>query len=189
MNNLTITGDELLLPGVRVLDFWRWALGDLRLNSTRGMLAQFLVAQAVGDLRPNDDGWGDFDVLSPEGIKIEVKSSGYLQSWSQVNPSKIVFSGLMGRTWSAETGYGASPEVRADVFVFAVHTCQDPEAYDPLDLDAWDFYVLPGSRVRAVGQKSMNLNRVRSLAGDPVKWEELRASILANAPQRESSAR
>src|SRR5690606_21596217 len=98
MNDLTITGEEVLLPGVRVLDFWRWALGDLRLNSTRGMLAQFLVARAVWDTRPNDDGWGDFDVLSPEGIKIEVKSSGYLQSWSQVNPSRIVFSGLMGRT-------------------------------------------------------------------------------------------
>lgn len=75
-----LSGDEPLLPGVRVRDFWAWAMGDLRPNSTRGMLAQFLVAKAVGDTRPLDDGWGDFDVQSPEGIKIEVKSSGYLQS-------------------------------------------------------------------------------------------------------------
>lgn len=188
MNDLTITGEEVLLPGVRVLDFWRWALGDLRLNSTRGMLAQFLVARAVWDTRPNDDGWGDFDVLSPEGIKIEVKSSGYLQSWSQVNPSRIVFSGLMGRTWSAQTGYGSAPEVRADVFVFAVHTCLEPEAYDPLDLEAWEFYVLPGSTLRELGQKSMNLNRVRFLAGDPVKWRNLRETILDSAPTQKTNA-
>jgi hypothetical protein len=29
-----------------VLDFWRWALGDLRMNTARGYLAEFLVACA-----------------------------------------------------------------------------------------------------------------------------------------------
>jgi hypothetical protein len=31
-----------------VLDFWRFALSDLRMNNTRGYLAEFLVAKAVG---------------------------------------------------------------------------------------------------------------------------------------------
>src|SRR5689334_1809608 len=86
-----LTGEEEILPGATVRDFWAWALGDLRLNANRGMLAQFLVARAVGDVRPRDDGWGNFDVLTPEGIKVEVKSSGYLQSWRQTRPSRIVF--------------------------------------------------------------------------------------------------
>lgn len=153
------------------------------------MFAQFLVVQAVGDTRPNDDGWGDFDMLWPEGVKIQVKSSAYLQSWSQENPSRIVFSGLMRQTWSAETGRSKTREVRADVFVFAVHTCQSPDAYDPLDLDAWGFYVLSGSTIREIGQRSMNLNRVRAFAGDPIKWSQLRTTILQKANQHEMEIR
>lgn len=174
-----LTGDEVILPGITVRDFWSWALGDLRLNANRGMLAQFLVAQAVGDQRLRDDGWGNFDVLTPEGIKVEVKSSGYLQSWKQPRLSKIVFSGLIGYSWSDETGYGAEREVRADVFVFAVHTCQDPATYDPLDLTAWAFYVVPGSAIRETGQKTMGLARVKCLAGTAIEWDNLRQAVHA----------
>jgi hypothetical protein len=168
-----LSGAEQVLPGVTVRDFWAWALGDLRLNSTRGMLAQFLVAKALGDPRLRDDGWGNFDVLTPEGIKVEVKSSGYLQSWTQRRLSRIVFSGLKARSWDAETRYSAEPEFRADVYVFAVHTCQDPSLYDPLDLDAWIFYVLPASVVRELGQKTLSLARLSALAPSPVSWSEL----------------
>ena len=95
----TLSGTETILPGVTVRDLWAWAMGDLRLNTNRGALAQFLVAKAVGDGRLMDDGWGNFDVLSAEGIKVEVKSSAYLQSWRQSKLSSIVFSGLTGIPW------------------------------------------------------------------------------------------
>lgn len=171
-------GDEWLTPGVTVRDFWAWALGDLRLNSTRGMLAQFLVARAVGDPRPRDDGWGDFDVLTADGVKVEVKASGYLQSWKQAKPSKIVFSGLKALPWSDETGeWGSEPEFRADVYVFAVHLCTDHAAYDPLDLAAWRFYVLPASVLRALNQKTLTLSRLETLAPPPVPWAGLRDAI------------
>jgi hypothetical protein len=184
-----LTGDELLLPNIRVRDFWAWAFGDLKLNSTRGMLAQFLVAKAVGDTRLNDDGWGDFDVLSPEGIKVEVKASGYVQSWEQQGLSEIKFSGLSGRTWSAKDGYGESREYRADVFVFAVHTCQNRDAYDPISLDQWDFYVIPGSVIRETGYKSMGLNRVRSFAGEAIRWDAVRSAVIdaARTPIQDNS--
>lgn len=168
-----LTGAEQIMPGVSVRDFWAWALGDLRLNSTRGMLAQFLVAKALADPRLQDDGWGNFDVLTPEGLKVEVKASGYLQSWQQKSLSKIVFSGLKARSWDPETRYSAEPEFRADIYVFAVHTCQDLETYDPLDLDAWIFYVLPASVVRDLGQKTLSLARLARLAAGPVKWAKL----------------
>jgi hypothetical protein len=168
-----LTGVEQVLPGVSLWDFWAWALGDLRLNSTRGMFAQFLVAKALSDPRLRDDGWGNFDVLTPEGIKVEVKSSGYLQSWTQKKLSKIVFSGLKGRSWDAETGYSAEPEFRADVYVFAVHTCQDQSTYDPLDLDAWIFYVLPAEIVRDLGQKTLSLARLAAKAPPRVSWSGL----------------
>ena len=44
------------------------------------------------------------------GIKVEVKSSAYLQSWNQRKLSSIMFSGLTGREWSAETNELAADE-------------------------------------------------------------------------------
>jgi hypothetical protein len=144
-------------------------------------LAQFLVAKALGDIRLRDDGWGDFDVLTPEGIKVEVKSSGYLQSWSQTTLSKIVFSGLKARPWDAMTGRGLAPQFRADVYVFAVHTCQEPANYDPLDYTAWEFYVLPAKTIRGLDQKTISLPRLKALAQDAVPWDQLHVAVQAAA--------
>lgn len=176
-----LTGEEPLVAGATVRDFWAWALGDLRLNANRGMLAQFLVARAVGDPRPRNDGWGDYDVESPDGIRIEVKSSGYLQSWRQQRPSRITFSGLKALRWDDATGYGERPEFRADVYVFAIHGCTDPVAYDPLDLSAWSFRVLPASVLRVLDQRSISLWRLETLAPDAVAWDGLAAAIRAAA--------
>lgn len=44
-----------------VVDFWRWAFSDLRDNTTRGILAEFLVTKAVGGERGLRIGWDNFD--------------------------------------------------------------------------------------------------------------------------------
>jgi len=178
-----LTGDEQLLPGITVRDFWAWALGDLRLNASRGMLAQFLVAKSAGDTGLRDDGWGDFDVLTPGGIRIEVKSSGYLQSWNQARPSTITFGGLWGRSWSTETGeWSAEPTARADVFVFAVHTCQDHSLSDHLNLAFRLFYVVPSAKIYELRQKSIRLNRLISLPSvECVQWDGLRDAVQSAA--------
>jgi hypothetical protein len=115
--------------------------------------------------------------LTPEGIKVEVKSSGYLQSWAQKGLSKIVFSGLKARSWDALIGYSEEAEFRSDAYVFAVHTCQDPSVYDPLVVNDWIFYVLPSSTIRRLGQKTLTLSRLVTLAPEAVLWEELRSAV------------
>src|SRR3954447_25289045 len=64
-----------------VLDFWRWALGDLRMNLARGYLAEFLVARALEDPRPVREEWADYDVTAADGTLVEVKTTAYLQGW------------------------------------------------------------------------------------------------------------
>src|ERR1700751_234109 len=125
-----LSGDERFSASpLSVLDFWRWAFSDLRTNIVRGVLAEFLVAYAVGDPSPLRAAWDDWDVTTPTGIKVEVKSSAYLQSWRQRRLSSIVFSGLTGRAWSDEAPgrMAAERTLRADVYVFAVHTCREPD--------------------------------------------------------------
>jgi hypothetical protein len=103
-----------------VLDFWRWAFSDLRTNIVRGVLAEYLVARAVGDPSPLRKAWDNWDVTTATGIKVEVKSSAYLQSWNQRKLSAITFSGLTGQEWSAETNeLAADRTLRAEVYVFA----------------------------------------------------------------------
>jgi hypothetical protein len=40
-----LKGNEPFSTGSKVLDFWRWALGDLRMNTARGFPTDLLPAQ------------------------------------------------------------------------------------------------------------------------------------------------
>jgi hypothetical protein len=175
-----LVGHEPLLDG-SVADFWRWALSDLRMNTARGWFAEYLIAQAVGDPRPGRTEWGSYDVESAEGIKIEVKTSGYWQSWAQRTRSSITFGGLWSRKWTPQTGYEPEPSIVADVFVFAVQAALTADSYDPLDLSQWEFYVLPSSIIRERVGKSVGLTTLTQLGGAPIKLDGLRAAIVAAA--------
>lgn len=177
---LPLAGSEPLLDG-SVADFWRWALSDLRMNTARGWFAEYLIARSVGDLRPGRTEWESYDVKSAEGIRIEVKSSGYWQSWAQKAPSSITFRGLRTRKWAPQTGYEPEPSIVADVFVFAVQAAPTAEAYDPLDVTQWDFYVLPASIIRERLGNSVGLATLRRLSGGPIKLDSLRTAIIAAA--------
>ena len=182
-----LTGDEPITgTSGSVRDFWAWALSDLRGNTVRPMLAEFLVAQALGAAsRPRIE-WDAYDVVTTDGVRVEVKSSAYLQAWAQARPSAIRFGGLNGRTWDAATGYAASATYNADVYVFALVTARDHAWYDPLDLGQWTFWVLPRRIVEATGQRSMALSRVEQLAGVPVSHDGLATAvrIAAEAGER-----
>lgn len=160
-----------------VLDFWRWAFSDLRDNTQRGVLAEFLAALALGRTQARRRAWDNYDVTTCSGLRVEVKASGYLQSWAQAAHSRLSFGRVIARTWDANTNeFGAEPEVRADVFVFSAQTCKDPQRYDALDISQWEFYVVAAERVRECAYKSVSIAWVRKHA-DPVPFGELAATI------------
>lgn len=164
-----------------VVDFWRWAYSDLRDNTHRGVLAEFFVALALNGTGTRRKGWANFDVESQSGVRVEVKASGYLQSWPQAKHSAITFGRVAARSWDENTNeFSADAEVRADVFVFAVQACKDPEAYDALDLGQWEFYVVPAGPVRDCGYKSLSLSWVKRNA-DPIAFDQLAPAIAAVA--------
>lgn len=159
-----LSGDERFKGAdASVIDFWRFAMSDLRMNNTRGYLAEFLVARALGVAAQRVE-WDDYDVLW-DGVKIEVKSSAYLQAWAQRRPSQIRFTGLRGRSWGDITaGLADEKTYKADVYVLSVLTTEDHALYDPLDVGAWQFYVLPRSVIEEKGVDSMSLATVDQLA-------------------------
>jgi hypothetical protein len=174
-----LTGSEAFSDiNLTVLDFWRWAFSDLRTNIVRGVLAEFLVATAVGDPSPLRNAWDNFDVTTPSGIRVEVKSSAYLQSWNQRRVSNIVFTGLTGRSWLAETNLLSDErELRADVYVFAIHTCREPEQYDALDMKYWEFRVLGARTLREYGYRSITKRLLDRIAPNGSRLHELAEAI------------
>ena len=128
-----------------VLDFWRWAFSDLLSNATRGKLAEFIVASALDvDLQEASNEWGAYDLSTQDGLKIEVKTSAYVQAWSQKDYSKPVFSIAKAKYWDPDTGMSDEAAKRhADIYVFCLLKEKDQSKINPLQLEQWDFFVVP----------------------------------------------
>ncbi len=126
-------------------------------------------------------GWDNYDVESPEGIRIEVKASAYLQSWAQRRLSAIRFAGLSGLSWDAKEGWGEEREIRADVFVFAIQACEDQSHYRALDIAQWVFHVVGAPTVREHGSRSVGMSFLKKHAPEPVGFDRLAETIRASA--------
>jgi hypothetical protein len=177
-----LSGDEQLSIGSTVLDFWRWALGDLRMNTARGFLAEYLVAAAVGSKAPNRVEWASHDVETRNGDRLEVKASGYLQSWAQARLSVPSYSFKSVRThevWDPALAEmrEVDPEERVDAWVFALQKCSQPDDYDPLDVGQWEFRAISHRRLFRSGQTSARLSFFARHDIEPVGIEGLADAV------------
>ena len=156
----------------RLDDFWSWACSDLANNTMRGVLAEYLVATALGAAIGTRTEWDTVDIRTPEKWRVEVKSAAYLQSWAQPRLSEISFSIAPASGWDAQTGTTSADVLRrSDVYVFCLLHHQDKQTLNPLYLDQWNFHVLP-TRVldeRCPTQKSIRLSSLERL--NPLKTD------------------
>ncbi len=174
-----------------VLSFWQWSASDLVSNVTRGTLAEFIIATALGiDINVIRRDWDAYDLTTPEGLKVEVKSAAYVQSWHQTKLSNIMWRTPRTRAWDAESNRQDDESRRqADVYVLALLHHQDKSTIDPLNLAQWYFFVLPSLSLdrRTRSQHSITLPSLITLAGPPVSYAELSAAVdRAGQAQRET---
>lgn len=163
-----------------VADFWSWSASDFRSNTLRALLAEFLVATAVGAHAGTRVEWDSYDVLAPGGHRIEVKASAYLQAWPQRKPSTIKFGGLRSRTIRTENLYNEEKSYNAIVYVFALLNATEHAVYDALDTDQWTFWVVPGAKIRDHGSSSVSLATVERLSDHrSVRYAALAQAIAA----------
>ncbi len=147
-------------------DFWAWAFSDIIGNTERGKLAEYIVAMAIGTADEISTSWESYDLATPDGVRIEVKTSGYLQTWEQKSLSKINFGIRPTHAWdSKENIYDDSIVRQADAYVFCVHKHTEQDTLNPLDINQWDFYTLSTKVLneKATNQKTITLNGVISL--------------------------
>lgn len=167
--------------GFSVKEFWQWAFSDLQQNNIRGILAEFLIAKALDINLGLRLSWDDYDLMTSDGFKIEVKCGAYLQNWNQKKHSELVFGGLCGQAWDKVEGRrGGKAQYRADIYIFAVQNALTHDEYDALDLTQWEFYMLTKEQLEQRNTKSMSLGVVKRMA-KPVTFTELAFEIKSRS--------
>jgi len=164
-----------------LLSYWQWSASDLVSNATRGIVAEYIVARSLGLAEKGvRDEWAAYDLETPSGIKIEVKSAAYLQSWHQERLSSISFLTRKTRAWDADTNTQSHESKRqADVYVFALLTHTEKKTVDPLNVDQWHFYVLPTAVLdaRKRSQHSIMLKSLENLCSGAITYDELPQAV------------
>jgi hypothetical protein len=167
--------------GFDLLSFWRWSASDLVSNVMRGRFAEYIVARALGLAAEGvREEWAPFDLLTESGIKVEVKSAAYVQSWHQRALSLVSFVVPKTLAWNAETNtQDREARRQADVYVFALLAHLDKATLDPLDLGQWRFYVVPTLLLdaRSRSQHSITLKSLEGLAGPPVEYAGVKEAV------------
>ena len=164
-------------------EFLAWAYDDLLTNTTRGVLAEYIVAKALGIRGTTRIEWDKYD-LDIDGVGVEVKSAAYVQTWKQTRPSTISFDISPTTGWDARTNtYAASAMRSAAVYVFCLLEGKDREHIDPLNVAQWTFYVLSTSVLNreVPEQKTIRLGPLQALCAHPCTYDELKAAIDAAA--------
>ena len=164
-----------------LLNFWQWAYSDIIGNTERGNLAEYLVALACNIDHKVQVSWDSYDLELPNGIKIEVKSSAYLQSWKQKRYSKPSFGIQKTKAWDyIENLYHEESKRQADVYVFALLSHYYNETLNPLDTSQWEFYILRTDviDIEMKDRKQISLDKVKKLNAVKSSFSELMNNIL-----------
>ena len=163
-----------------LLNFWQWFASDLANNVLRGVLAEYIVAKALGIETDVRRSWEPYDLTTPSGIKIEVKSAAYLQSWYHKKYSTISFGIKQTRAYDPDTNTFADEIKRqADVYVFCLLKHKDKSTLDPLDLDQWEFYILEASVLneKYSARDSIGLTALQKLNSCKARYEEIATCV------------
>lgn len=177
--------------GSSVLDFWSWAYSDLIRNVNRGAFAEFIVLEAMnnqsGITPPRTNfrvSMDAYDLLSPDGIRVEVKSSAYIQAWESEHPARISFRIAPAKSLDSSGNYSADSQYcrHSDVYVFCVWTAMSREQ-NILDLSLWDFYVIATKILdqKVPNQKTITFQSLLSLQPRKVNYFGLYEAIRSEA--------
>jgi hypothetical protein len=172
-----IAGEPL---GLTILEFWQWACSDILVNTFRGWLAEFLVASDLGITKGTRRDWEGFDLEAPDGTRIEVKSSGYVQSWTQKRLSRPLFSIRPAHAWDPETDTFTPEKARhSDVYVFCLHHHKDKPTADPADLSQWTFFILATAQIDewSEDRQSVTLKDLERLGAAAAQYGQIGAAI------------
>lgn len=162
--------------GFTLQDFWQFQFSNI--YDLQEHIAEFLVAKALGINEPhNRNGWTLWDV-DYEGLRIEIKETGYYYSWQENGHISKRRSWGITKAFSEYKNPKSEYKRQSDVYVFCLNTGESPKDSDPLNLEHWEFYIVKTKLIdeKCGDHKSISLNRVRALT-NKVSFEEIKPTI------------
>ncbi len=159
--------------------FWIWNQSNLIENRTRGILAEFIVKEALNIKKGTRIEWDNYDLITASGIKIEIKSASYIQSWKQKDYSKISFDIEPKKMDSINPKFTGKYKRWSDFYVFCLLDCKNQTNINPLNLNQWTFYVLNTNTLdeKVPKQKRIRLNPLLKLQPIKCNFAELKNII------------
>ena len=173
--------------GYKLKEFWQWSSSDLLSNATRGKFAEYIIATLMDvNLFYVREEWGEYDLTATveldngklDLIKIEVKSSSYLQTWDQEKYSKIIYSIKKRGDWKNRIKKEDFNRP-SDIYIFCLLNHKDKDTVDPLNMNQWLFFVLSTKRINEIykNKSSISLNTLEKIT-NCVKYDELKNKII-----------
>lgn len=172
-----------------VLEFWKYGFSNLNSNVIRGVLAEFIVENALKDNSEIEvrSPWGDYDVLF-KGKKIEVKCCSYIQDWDQTDYSQIKWSGLKAKELyysdavKKQSELNQTADYKADVYVLALFKHKEHATLDILDMGQWCFWVLSREELNEASKNSGSVSflKLQKIGIEPVQFSDLSRMIITS---------
>ena len=163
--------------GMTMLEFWRWKYSEI--YDIQDELAEFIVAKALGLKEAYNVGnWTLFDI-DYRDTRIEVKETSYQHAWQTDEEEKS-----KQRTFSITKAYSeyadntSEYERQNDIYVFCLNTGMTRAESNPLQLEHWEFYIVPTDVINEEcgDGKTVSLSRIRQMT-DKVDYSQIKNMI------------
>ena len=180
-----MTGKEKFLCGGKELDFdmtdfWRFHYSNI--YSLHGEIAEFVVARALGITEAQNTAYWTLWDTSYRNTRIEVKATAYFHLWNE--NGKI----SQQRTFSIASANGSYDPKKSgnmefcrqnDIYVFCLNNGETKASSYPLDMDNWEFYVVPTVFLNehCADNKTISLGRIRSFGFDAIPYSGIKDAI------------
>ena len=162
------------------LDFWRFHYSNI--YDLQDKIAEFIVSKALGiNKAQNDQYWTLWDV-SYRDKRIEVKETSYYHSFNKEGKvSKQRVFGITKANGSYDLAKSGNSEFcrQNDVYVFCLNIGDTRESSNPLNLNNWEFYIVPTAVIneKCGNNKSISLGRIKSFGFSAKRYNEIKAEI------------
>jgi len=175
-----------------ITDFWQWGYSNLISNMNRGILAEYLVAWAIGDTKDVRVPWRSYDLTSKSGKKLEVKTTAKFQEWNfkdkkpNPNPSYHI---APTRNYNVDSGYmSKNKKFNTDIYVLCYHFAEEIEDQNPMDLRQWKFWIFSKQQIKSILKTRKSIS-VAWLGKNYVscEWGELKKNITKGKGMRKDS--
>lgn len=167
---------DVQLSQASLADFWRWGFSDLCDDDVKGVFAEWLVHKLLETQSPRRISWANSDVMTADGVTLEVKATSYWQSWKWIDgtgkqrekplygptdDSRVRFAGLTARNAEGPANAGDNRALKSQLYAFAFQHEKDYERWNAMDLSQWEFYVFPAKELPSLGGRTVKLLTLR----------------------------